>query len=143
MDGMTIKSKCSLRISRFSSTQEPYYGVRIQVTDDSSRVILAEIACSEEEFGRAVLGLLVDELPFETWTEDDRIGKTRRSELRTIDAPFAGYSRESYEKWLDENVRPTLPGGHTMSTYLGSQGSVAYLSDEGIARLRYTVYWYE
>lgn len=92
----------SLRISRWdSSVKDSTIGIVIR--DESSRVIIAEVELTPQQFGLAITGLLVDELPCETYVEDQRLGRKLVVENRQAVVDDLGSDVRLYKQYLNSN----------------------------------------
>jgi hypothetical protein len=126
--------KCNLKISRYTSNnQEP--GVTIEVQDEDSRVTLCSLDLTLAQFGEAITGPCIMDVPCESWADDSRLGIKQKTETREVFCPISSYNKEDYVNWLKENVK--LTDGEVSSFYLGTQSSVARKDDGAV--LRYSV----
>jgi hypothetical protein len=126
--------KCGLKISRYTSNnREP--GVTIEINDEDSRVTLCSLDLTLAQFGEAITGLCIMDVPCESWVHDIRLGIKQKTETREVFCPIYSHNREEYVNWLKENI--ILADGEFSSFYLGAQSSVT-MKDDG-AILRYSV----
>lgn len=92
----------SLRISRWDSSRKEST-VGIVIRDESSRVIIAEVELTPQQFGLAITGLLVDELTCETYVEDQRLGRKLIVENRQAVVDDLGSDVRLYRQYLESN----------------------------------------
>lgn len=78
-----LKGKIS--VSRFSTNKEPYHGISIEITDESSGTLVVEVTMTPEQFGNAISGLGHVECLFD-FGNSDLIGKRR--EAKTVAIPL-------------------------------------------------------
>jgi hypothetical protein len=135
------KTEATLRISRVQRTSEEDVYV-IDVQCGRSRVGLATLELTAQQFAEAITGLSVDGVVASTRVADDRVGKEKRREWRTFKVVGCRPSRAEAEELLRRQGVTTLKTeGKHVDPYLGSQGSIAYDGDTTV--LRYSVYWWE
>lgn len=109
------------------------YKIRIYIRDDNSRMEIARVTLSLEEFAKAITSMPASGTA--EYRGLDVVGKTKIIEARSVEYPHYGYGkREDMSQWLEDNCQEK---GWILDTYLGSQGSVAIRDGKTI--LHYSV----
>jgi hypothetical protein len=115
--------------------------VRIEFEDKTSGIQFMEIRMGLEQFGALIASRGSVDLKA-TVRGLEYVGMKCVRENRTAHAPNLGYpsARNEYAQWLLANCAEE---GWTLSTYLGSQGSIGFADKEtGLVRLSYYVFKY-
>ena len=124
--------KANVTISRCSDNK-----VYISLEDDLSGVKFVEVALALEDYAMLITGCAYVEGEV-SYNNLSAVGKIEVSEKRSVNCPHSAWTDKTVlSNWLKENCKEE---GWTISTYLGSQGSVK--SVEGGCVLNYTVYKY-
>lgn len=108
----TIKTKATVRITRYTANQPPYSGITVTIIDaDSGAQVEAKM--SLEEFAGCVTGVSTDRIPAE-WFRMDVVGKKKEHKVevvkfthtgnKTRDMPKARAALKEYERdgWIGD-----------------------------------------
>lgn len=96
---ITKLDRLGVRMTRVLSNNIGDY-MQIKIQDENSRVCLASIEMSLEQFAACITGLQLDDCKGETAVKDSRLNKIRVSAPKQVEVPDLGYSNEPYIEWF-------------------------------------------
>ncbi len=110
--------------------------MRIELRDDNSKGVFAELTMTLPDFAKALTGQA--HMPFTAKYKNlDVVGKERIRENRSVEQPEHLGHKADLEQWLLDNCKEP---GWIIDPYLGSQSSKTYVN--GKTFLNYAVYKY-
>ena len=113
--------------------------IGIVIRDESSRLTIAEIELTPEQFGLAITGLCVDGLACDSCVEDPRLGRKLVIENKQVTVDNLGTDIRLYRQYLEANCSEP---GKFIAWNPSSQHAKKYLVD-GKVVLNYSLHSYE
>ena len=118
---------------KFSFGRDSRDVIRVRIRDEASGIEFVSLEMTPHDALLAITGM--SEMDAECEVHGlQYVGKTRVTELRTIECPLDPYDRKALAEWLKANAQED---GWIVQTYLGSQNSVRRLGDKTL--LQYSV----
>lgn len=129
----------SVRISRWDKSRADS-SIAIVIQDESSRLTIAEVEFTPEQFGLAVTGLLIDGLACESYVKDPRLGRKLVVENKQVTIDDLGTDVRLYRQYLEANC--SEPGKFIVWNP-SSQHAKKYSVEPGKVVLNYSLHSYE
>ena len=114
--------------------------IGIVIRDESSRLTIAEVELTPEQFGLAITGLCVDGLVCESYVEDSRLGRKLVVENKQVTINNLGTDVRLYRQYLEANC--SEPGKFIVWNP-SSQHAKRNSSEPGKVVLNYSLHSYE
>lgn len=130
----------TIRVTPITSGQEPFARFSIEIKDELSNSLIAQVEMDCSQFGRFVSGQLIRNVGVAV-AENHVTGSEGKGRWYTTMAPFLGHDKHKYEAWLREYMQPCLKPGYYIDSCLDCKDSIKYIPGGTI--LRYRVLWHE